>query len=371
MFVFYLKYTNNKNYKFKTNITDSSPNFYVKGYTPNQIKHAYGIDKINLKGTNQKIAIIVPYGSPSITKDLDIFNKQFKLESCDLKIYYPQEKVNTINFNWAQETSLDVEWVHALAPKAYISLIVSKSDSKDDLINAVDYAVNNGFSIISMSWGFNEFKDELEYESHFSNKNIIFIASAGDRGAQVNWPAVSPNVLSIGGTTLSLDNKGNLEKNESAWNFSGGGNSIYINQPDYQKKYGIKFNKNTRVVPDVSFYGDFSHGVDVYCSTKYNPSASGWITLAGTSLGPPAWSAFIALVNEKNRYPINNIHDKLYNIAKDEKKYKQTFRDITYGNNITNNTNDDNKNYATIEYDSITGLGSPIENILLNKLVKK
>ncbi|NFV13477.1 hypothetical protein FDG09_11215 [Clostridium sporogenes] len=131
---------------------------------------------------------------------------------------------------------------------------------------------------------------------------MTFIASAGDRGSQVNWPVVSPNVLSVGGTTFKLDINGKVVKNEIAWQNSGGRTSMYIKQPSYQKEYGIKH--NTKAVSDVSFFADSSIGVAVYCSTKYNPSTLGWIKMSGTSLGSPACSALIALANEKNKKSI-------------------------------------------------------------------
>jgi subtilase family serine protease len=348
-------------YILNSNIQENKAKNYIEGYQPSQIRTAYGINQINAKGENQKIAVIVPYGSPTIKKDLLIFNNQFSLEPTKLKIFYPKGKPEEQNFGWALETSLDVEWVHALAPKASIFLIVTKSDSINDLLNAIDYTTNIGTNIVSMSWTISEFKDEVSYESHFKNKNAIFIAATGDNGSEINWPAVSPNVLAVGGTTFSLKSRGELTTKETGWVESGGGISKYMYEPKYQIDYGINTN-GYRAIPDVSFYADSLKGVAVYCSPEFN-NQSGWITLAGTSLGVPAWSAFLALVNEGNGAPIINIHTKLYKLAKNNQQYSIDFRDIVTGNTKLNNSKKG--------YDYVTGLGSPVENNLYKSLIMK
>lgn len=333
---------------------------YINGYNPFQIKHAYGLDQIDAKGRNQKIAIIVPYGSLTIEKDFEIFNKQFNLEPAKLQVFYPQGQPEKKDFGWVRETSLDVEWVHALAPKASILLVVAKSDSISDLLAAVDYSTGLGTNIVSMSWGINEFKEEVFYESHFANKSIIFIASTGDNGGEINWPAVSPNVLAVGGTTFLLDTEGNLTTSETGWVKSSGGISKYMVEPKYQKDYGINSN-GYRAIPDVSFYAYSLKGVAVYRTPEFNVE-SGWFTSAGTSLGAPAWAAFLALVNESNT-PITNIHDRLYKLTKNEEQYSINFRDITSGKNNLYNTKKG--------YDYVTGLGSPLENNLYQYLIAR
>lgn len=336
--------------------------YYEKGYQPSQIKHAYGIDKLPMNGEGQKIAIIVAYGSPTIINDVKIFNNQFNLDPTHLEIGYPQGKPNTINTDWSLETSLDVEWVHALAPKASILLVVAKSLSLDNLLNAIDYASISGVQIVSISWGINEFENESLYDNHFKNNNIIYVAAAGDNGPEVNWPAVSPNVLSVGGTTLPLDSKGNLIGKETAWFNSGGGISKYEVEPASQLDYGISTN-NYRAVPDVSFDANPATGVTVYCSTC--PDNVGWFTLGGTSFAAPAWASFLAIVNDGNTNKLTNVHDKLYKSAKGN-KYPMDYRDI-----INGSIGSDSLNSAHEGYDYVTGLGSPLENTLYKSLVNK
>ena len=101
------------------------------------------------------------------------------------------------------------------------------------------------------------------YDSHFtSSYDAVFFASSGDNGSfqEVNWPACSPNVVAVGGTTLNLNTDGTVIS-ETAWSGSGGGVSAYEPQPDFQTSFGLSYSK--RAVPDVSYDGEPA-GVAVY-----------------------------------------------------------------------------------------------------------
>ena len=105
------------------------------------------------------------------------------------------------------ETSLDVEWAHAIAPSAKILLIEAKTPSGANLMAGVDYARSRSDVVaVSMSWGGAEFSDETSLDSHFtsSGNKITFFASSGDNGAGASWPAASPNVVAVGGTHINL-----------------------------------------------------------------------------------------------------------------------------------------------------------------------
>jgi subtilase family serine protease len=319
-------------------------------YQPSQLEHAYGIDKLTQTGQNQKIAIIDAYGSSTIQKDLNSFDSKYNLSSANLQIYYPQGTPKTSDEGWAEETSLDVEWAHALAPKATIDLIVAKSTSTTDLLSAVDYASNLGVQVVSMSWGNSEFSGETALDSHFQHSGTVYIAASGDNGAGAQWPASSPSVLAVGGTTLPLDSQGNLKTSETGWSDSGGGISRYEAEPSYQKTLNISSN-NHRAIPDVSFVADPNTGVEV----DYNSS---WYTVGGTSLATPCWAAFIALADQNSSTPLSNVQNQLYSLAKTQ--YATNFRDITSGNNGGYS--------AKTGYDLVTGIGTPLENNLLSNL---
>src|SRR5262249_43291309 len=139
------------------------------------------------------------------------------------------------------EEALDVEWAHAIAPKANIILVEAYSNSTSDLLTAVDYARHApGVVAVSMSWGGGEAPTETSADSYFTtpagHAGATFVASSGDNGAPGGYPAMSPNVLAVGGTTLALDGSDN-RTSEVGWNGSGGGPSFYESEPGYQGTY--------------------------------------------------------------------------------------------------------------------------------------
>jgi hypothetical protein len=232
------------------------------------------------------------------------------------------------------EATLDVEWAHAIAPDAKILLVEARSPSRTDLMAAVDYARSLPDVVaISMSWGDDEFKSETNYNFHFtSNYNAVFFAASGDNGSGTMWPACSANVVGVGGTTLTLNSDGSVAS-ETAWSGSGGGISTYEAIPSFQSDYGLTGTR--RAVPDVSYNGNPSTGFAVYFN-------SNWIRVGGTSAGAPQWAAIYALdlsANNQNFY------------ARAKSAAATYFRDITLGSNGYS---------ATVGYDYVTGLGSPL-----------
>ncbi len=108
---------------------------------------------------------------------------------------------------------------HSIAPAANLLLVEANSSSLADLLKAVDTAASYpGVSVVSMSWGSSEFSSESSYDSHFTtpagHPGVTFVASSGDSGGVVEWPAASPKVLSVGGTTLSAQPGQHLEERD-------------------------------------------------------------------------------------------------------------------------------------------------------------
>ncbi len=317
------------------------------GIDPVTIKKIYRLPTSGGQGT---IAIIGAYDDATIEKDLQIFNKQFGLPECTtangcFAKHLMSAKVKK-DSGWSLETSLDVEWSHAIAPQAKILLVEATTPSGKNLLSAIDYARKQSDVVaVSMSWGGAEFSDEATLDSHFtSDHNINFFASSGDNGAGASWPAASPNVVAVGGTSLNLKTDGALIA-ETAWSGSGGGVSEYELEPNYQKDYSIKKANAHRAIPDVAYNADPASGFSVYRTT--GKSKSGWYTLGGTSAGAPQWAAIQALGLSAN----NN------NFYQDKASAKSTafFHDITSG------ANGDCQYYcdARKHYDYVTGLGSP------------
>ena len=328
-----------------------------QGYTPNQIRRAYGFDQISAKGAGQKIAIVDAYGSPTIQTDLDTFCTQFSLPKTTIQIAYPDGQPTKTDGGWALETALDVEWAHAIAPSATILLVVAKDASLGSLLKAVDYAVQQGAKQVSMSWGSDEFSSQAWYDSHFNKPGVTFTASSGDDGAGVSWPAVSPYVVGVGGTTLTLDSSGAI-LSERAWKGSGGGTSFYTLKPSYQT--GFQYSRK-RMVPDVSYHADPIKGFCLYSGTPYE-GQSGWFSVGGTSAGAPQWAALFALTNSSRSSSLTNADTLLYSLGRSQISWIY-YRDITAGNN--------GGYQATSGYDEVTGLGSPVSYQIVKSLIQK
>jgi len=321
------------------------------GYTPTQIRHAYGFDRISGNGAGQTIGIVVAYGSPTLQQDVATFSNTYGLPPANITVAYPQG-TPAGNSGWALETSLDVEWAHAIAPGANILVVVAKSASLTNLLAAVDYAVSQGAAQISMSWGGSEFAGETGFDYHFNVPGVSFFAASGDNGAGSSWPAASPYVISVGGTTLNLDNAGNV-LSETGWAGSGGGISSYEIRPGYQNGWNTSAN---RTIPDVSYAADPATGFPVYISNY--AGTTGWIVVGGTSAGSPQWAALSALANSARATSLQAPAAALYGLA--ATSYSTNFRDITSGSN--------GSYLDTASYDLVTGLGSPLSASLIPAL---
>jgi len=339
-----------------------------KGLSPAQIKTAYLLPSTGGSGT---IAIISTYDHPLLESDLAKFDAQFKLTTCtvankcltihNMKTTAGSSTIGPANAGWDLESALDTQWAHAIAPKAKILVVEAVSTKGADLMKAVDYARSQkGVVSVSMSWGGDEFSDETTLDNHFSTNasgttsTISFFASSGDDGTGASWPAASPYVIGVGGTSLTMTNSATTAKfsSEKAWSGSGGGVSAYETEPSYQKTYSIARAAGKRAIPDVSFAADPQHGFSVY--------HNGWYVVGGTSAGAPQWAAIATLgmsgatsSNTSKKYPIS-----LSELYKDKASsvYGIYFRDITSGTNGT-------CGYycsARSHYDYVTGLGSPI-----------
>lgn len=319
-----------------------------QGMTPNEVKAAYHLPA---RGGHGTIALIGAYDDPTIEKDLGVFDAAFNLPPCtSANGCFEKHKMaspTSANSGWSLETSLDVEWAHAIAPDANILLVEAKTPSGSNLMKAVDYAAKRkDVTAISMSWGGAEFSDETTLDNKFqSASGAIFFASSGDNGTGASWPASSPNVIAVGGTRLTLGTDGGFIS-ETAWSGSGGGVSAYEPQPDYQKSYSIPKANGKRAIPDVAYDGDPQSGFPVYKTT--GSLKKGWYTLGGTSAGAPQWAAIQSL-------GLGVSHDKIYS-DKASANHSQFFRDIVSGANGTCAYYCE----ARKRYDYVTGLGSPL-----------
>jgi subtilase family serine protease len=371
-------------------------------YEPADIRMAYGADKLPVDaahgGAGQVIAIVDAFGSPTIMQDLDTFSQQFGLPSAAAVLTVvnpphgapPNPDPNDPDaLGWSVETSLDVEWVHAMAPNAKIKLYVATDES--DLMDAAFRAGSDSdVNQVSMSWGADEeffTADELATMNSilFTQPEVAFVASSGDSGLGASWPASAGRVLAVGGSSLYYDTVQKIDT-EWAWTGSGGGWSASEPQPPYQAPWLP--GQTTRTIPDVALDADPYTGYLVFDSTLDpggNPEWN-WIVVGGTSASAPQWAAIVALGNAGRKTaqaplpPLNHsdqleLQTILYSlktagangaVPMPDPKY---FQDITQGCfNYYPQLPYFAKYCAGPGYDPLTGLGTPHVDMVVAKL---
>ena len=376
----------------------------IQGYTPSQIRHAYGFDQaafnkgaVAADGRGQTIAIVDAYNDPNIVSDLNVFDNQFGVSSPPSLHVTNQSGGATLpstDAGWSGEIALDVEWVHAIAPDANILLVEANSSTLQDLMAAVNYARHaSGVSVVSMSWGGSEFfswngsefTGQTQYDPNFTtpagHQGVTFIAAAGDSGANsgVQWPASSPNVLSVGGTSLTVQDANGTYYTESSWSGTSGGYSQIEAQPSWQNNVQ---GSGARSTPDVSYDGDPNTGFAVYDSVP-SQGYSGWQEVGGTSAGAPQWAALVAIADQGRVLNGSTTLDgatqtlpELYSLysapgTTGYSTYASTFNDVVdsgggswhwrWGWGYSGNA-------ATAGYDTATGLGSPVAGPIISAL---
>jgi hypothetical protein len=350
------------------------------GYLAAQLLHSYGLDAVQNMGGNgqgQTIAIIDAANDPNVQTDMTTFDTANGL-AAPPNFWVVGQTGGAVPANGAigteVETSLDVEWAHAVAPKANILLVEANSLYDSDLFGAVSWVDTQhtypNVSVVSMSFGGTDSSgEEAAYNSVFTTTGITYLASTGDSGGYlngtstpgINYPAASPDVLAVGGTTLASDAADSVSS-EIGWGYgtapnfegSGGGVSSTITQPSYQS--GV-ITSSWRTIPDVSFEADPGPGVAI-CDSYDNGSANPWENIGGTSLSAPCWAGMIAIINQER---VNNgltalsgstqTLPMLYGLSSSD------FRDITSGTNGVYS--------AGTGYDLVTGRGVPIANRLI------
>jgi subtilase family serine protease len=332
-------------------------------YAPGQIRTAYQVNSLptQYQGAGETIAIVDAYSDPNIVSDLATADAYASIPAPPSFTVINQNGATSPlpsgNTGWGVEISLDVEWAHSIAPAANLLLIEANSSSLSDLLKAVDTAASySGVAAVSMSWGSSEFSTESSYDSNFTtptgHSGVTFVASSGDSGGVVEWPAASPKVLSVGGTTLSL-NSNNTWSSETAWSGSGGGVSRYEPTPSYQSGMGYA----RRATPDVSYDANPNTGLYIYDTYGYG----GVMGVGGTSAGAPQWAALVAIADEMAGHNLDGASQTLpaiYEIAKSA--YSSNFHDITSGTA--------GRNHAGTGFDLVTGWGSPIANSIVPAL---
>lgn len=382
-------------------------------YSPQEIRNAYNLTPVlnaGYDGTGQTIIIVDSFGSPTIASDLHTFDVGYGLpDPPSLTVLSPLGSVpfdpnGPDEIGWAAETTLDVEWSHAMAPGANIVVMTSPVDETEgvqglpEFLQLEQYAVNHNLGkIISQSWAATEntlFDDAgrgviNNFESFYQSlvdKHVTVLESAGDSGSAnidvngnnfpfptVNYPSSSRWVTSVGGTGLTADTSGNYQS-ENVWNngpgsATGGGISQLFEEPSYQKN-NLPGSVQTllnhhRGIPDISINANPRTSVLIYLS--FPGLAPGFYRIGGTSEGSPLWAGIIADGNQWAGHPLGFLNDKLYAIG-NSSAAASAYHDITVGDN----SNQGIPGYsATVGWDAATGWGTPNVAVLLSDLIAR
>lgn len=336
----------------------------LPGYSPKELRAAYSVTGV---ASGQPIVGIVDaYGYPAAMNDLKAYSKQLKLpvlpkcvgpvaNSSVPCIQIVNEKggkklPTTVDSGWEAEQALDLQTVHALCENCSILLVEADANGLGDLAVSVNTAANLGANAISNSWGTPDFSGESGADhSYLNHPGVAITASSGDDGyaGGVVWPASSPNVVGVGGTSLFLSTNGKKYASETAWSGTGSGCSANESRPSWQPS--LSGCPNNRTVSDISADGDPNTGIAIYEGDGCTGNC--WYELGGTSLSSPIIASLFALAGNIQSDNSQAASILYANVS------KQNSRDIIKGSNGTCEFS-----YlcnAVPGYDGPTGLGSP------------
>jgi subtilase family serine protease len=264
------------------------------GYNPVDLRTAYSLGSAS-GGAGQTIAIVDAFDDANAESDLAVYRSQFALPACTTAngCFRKVDQTGGTNYprgnmGWAEEISLDLDMASAICPNCKILLVEAKTNSFANLSIAVDQAAKMGATVISNSYGGNEYSSEVTDQSHFNHPGVAITVSSGDAGYGVEFPAASQYVTAVGGTSLKRD-ASTRGFSETVWSGAGSGCSAYITKPSWQTDAGCA----RRTVADVSAVADPNTGVSVYDTYRLHPG--GWLVFGGTSVSSPIIGAVYAL----------------------------------------------------------------------------
>ena len=365
--------------------------------------------KAGLTGRGETIAIVDAFGSPTIQSDLATFDQQTGLPAPpSFQIIQPDGQVPPYNPNtpdmtgWAEETSLDVEYAHTMAPGANILLVETPVDETEgvqgfpQIVQAENYVIDHDLGdVISQSFGateetFPNAQSIMALRSAYVNAarhQVTVLGASGDAGATDDesdlidfypfrvdsWPSTDPLVTSVGGTQLHLDQNGNRTAPDNVWNDTtllgpaagGGGVSSVFTRPQYQDGVAPVVG-SSRGTPDVSMSAAVNGGANVYMSFAGLPGP-GWYIIGGTSEATPLFSGIVAVADQAAHHRLGLLNPTLYGLRGGR---GSGIVDITNGNNTVTFTEQDPSapdygNTYTVQgfdavpgYDLASGLGT-------------
>jgi subtilase family serine protease len=336
------------------------------GLSPAQIQAAYDLGPLlraGIDGRGQTIVIVDSFGSPTIGRDLTVFDQRFGLPPPpSLRVIQPAGAAppyqrNGTRTGWAGETTLDVEWAHVMAPGAKILLVETPTAENEgrtgfpQIVTAEEYVIRHHLGgVISQSLSATEgtFRSaaairQLRGAYQLAARpayRVTVLASTGDSGAagqtynmrsyfttpQAGWPASDPLVTAVGGTQLDLASNGTRRGPDVAWSGSGGGRSAVFARPAYQDGVAGVVGRQ-RGIPDISMDGSCASAVAVFGSYLGQPA---WSAACGTSLAAPLFAGIVALADQEAGHTLGVINPALYTMAA---RHDRGLVDIRQGNN--------------------------------------
>jgi len=383
----------------------TAPAISATVYTPAQIRAAYGLPPLPGAGValsaaaaadlgaGQTIYLVDAHDHPNASADLAKFSARFGLPACasaplstttalplaragagcTFSVAYTDHSglllkvAPSYDAEWAAEIALDVEWAHAIAPLARLVLIEVPTDNSQQLLGGVALANRMGAGVVSMSFGAPEGSWVTATDASFAAPGMTYVAAAGDAGAQVLWPAVLPEVLAVGGTSLQWN--GYDTRYETAWAKSGGGVSAVEPLPAWQSGLALPGvgSAPRRAVADVAFNANPNTGQYV-ALTAPGAATTSWNSFGGTSIGAPQWAGLVAVANARRaalgKKPLGDFHAALYQaIATSPLPHAASFSDVVDGRDGACAGC-----AAAAGYDTVTGWGTPNAGALLAAL---
>jgi len=388
--------------------------FQIRCYVPDQVEAAYNLPALygrGITGKGRTIVVVDAFGSPTIADDLLQFDQYLGLGTPPLRIvkvgHVPAfNSDNGDMIGWAGETTLDVEYAHAGAPNAKIVLVEVAKEDLQDLALGVRYAVQHKLgNVISLSWGEPEQALGQRFVSAYSSifsqaasSHITIVASSGDSGASgqdengnyyrhpvASWPATSPFVTAVGGTTLNLNASGARNGHDTAWNdtysgavnnfffgnagpnplATGGGKSARYGRPGYQN--GVRnVTGSQRGIPDISMSASCSVAVNVF--ETFTGGQGGWTASCGTSESAPMFAAIVALADQVAGHPLGLVNPALYALAA---RHAPGIVPVASGNNTVSFSGGTVHGYSVRHgYNLVTGFGTVNGGFLVPELAR-
>lgn len=406
--------------------------FQLACYQPFQFQQAYDMNPLyraGLNGRGETIVLVDSYGSPTIQDDLATFDQESGLPappSFDViqpaGTVPPYDSTNYDMGSWALETTLDVEYAHAIAPGANILLVETPTDETlgvqgfPEIVKAENYVIDHNLGdVISQSFGageetFPNAQSIYSLRSAFVNAlihGVTVLGASGDGGAtdvsvyddalvnffpfRVNsWPSSDPLVTSVGGTQLHLDSDGNRIAPDNVWNdtallgspaASGGGVSAVFRRPFYQADE-VRLVGRWRATPDISMSAAVDGAALIYLSftnSANGASGAGWYLVGGTSEASPLFAGIVAIADQAAGHRLGLLNPDLYALGDGP---RSGIVDVATGNNSVTftqqvpGTPDYGATY-TVQgyrsgpgYDLATGLGTIDARRLVTQLVR-